>query len=782
MSLTKSRIILFLVPLLAAAATVPDRYIVELAGEPAAAYAVRLGHRAHSSDAMFAARADAIRQQHVQMRSALEAKGAQVLGETTAVTNTMFVTIPSARVADLSAIPGVVRVYPVLLYRPALDHALPLLKVPDAWNQIGGAGNAGAGIKVAVIDTGIDSKHPAFNNPSLSPPAGFPKSIKSSDLAFTNGKIIVAKSYSTNSGAITTSPAIDTIGHGTGVAMIVGGVSVSGTYGTISGIAPQAYLGNYKVFPDDMSGASTDSILAAINDAVNDGMDILTLSLGGIAPRPSDDILVQGVEAATAAGKIVTIAAGNVGSDPGTMSSPATAPDAISVGARPNDRLLAGSVQPDGASPIQALPGSGPNSPAPISGRLADVAQFDPSGMACNALPARSLTGSVALILRGVCLFETKVNNAQQAGAIAAIIYTDAARPDAILMDVGAATLPATMVSYADGAMLKQVADSGSVNVTVGFTLVPFSINNNRLSSFSSRGPDTGNGIKPDLIAIGEHVYTANAGSDYTVEDGTSFSAPMAAGAVALLEAARPGLTAQQYRSLLVNSATPLVQDSGALLTVQQQGSGFLNVLAAINTNIAAYPTSVSFGVGPATLDQTRTLTLTNVGAAPDTFSIAAQPMGNGPVPSLSANTVQLNPGQSQSISVELAGASLDPGGYQGYLQVQGTQNQVTAIVPYWYAVPSGVVSYVTVLDAPFNGPINSRQTIAVRPSDNQGLPVNNTPVVTVTSGTGRVLSIISADDSYPGVYAVSVRLAAGTNVFHITAGAVSTDVTITSP
>src|SRR5262249_42554969 len=149
---------------------------------------------------------------------------------------------------------------------------------------------------------------------------------------------------------------------------------------------------------------------------------------------------------------------------------------------------------------------------------------------------------------------------------------------------------------------------------------------------------------------------------------------PMVAGAAALIEAARPGLTFQQYRSLLVNSATPVALDSGALLTVQQQGSGFLNVLAAVNATVAAGPTSLSFGIGSGTIDQTSSLTLTNVGSAADTFSITVQPLGNGPIPILSANSVQLNPGKSQNISVELAGASLDPGAYQGYLQIQGTQ------------------------------------------------------------------------------------------------------------
>src|ERR1039457_217985 len=280
-------------------------------------------------------------------------------------------------------------------------------------------------------------------------------------------------------------------------------------------------------------------------------MDILTLSLGSIpASRPADDALVQVIEAAAAVGKIVTISAGNSGSDPNTIGSPGIAPDAITVGSRPNDRIFAASVQTPGIADIPAVPGNGPNSPDPVSGPLADVTQFDPSGLACGSLPAGSLAGSVALILRGVCTFENKIDNAQQAGAVAVLVYNDAARSTLFGMNVGAAGLPASSIGYADGTLLQQLAAAGSLTVTLVFTLGPVAVNPNSLTSFSSRGPNTDNGIKPDLIAIGENVYTADltANGGYVVESGTSFSAPMAAGAAALLEAARPGLTSRQYR------------------------------------------------------------------------------------------------------------------------------------------------------------------------------------------------------------------------------------------
>jgi minor extracellular serine protease Vpr len=772
--------------LAASAQVVPDRYILQLSGEPAAAYANRLGHRAHSADSIFRSRVATLQQQHARIRQTLTAKGAQTTGETTAVTNMMFVRFPDSRAAELSAIAGVLRVYPVRLHNLTLDHALPLEKVPDAWNQIGGSGNAGVGIKVAVLDTGVDLQHPGFSDPSLVPPAGFPMSDSAANAAFVTNKIIVARSYglSTIDGSVV--PALPTDGHGTGVGMIVAGATNPGPLGPITGVAPKAFLGNYRVFDDGVPPhAQSDWIIAAINDAVSDGMDIITMSLGSVlAPRPTDDPEVLTVEAAVAAGKIVTISAGNSGSDANTIGTPGTAPNAITVGSRPNDRTFAASVQADGMPAVMALPGNGPNSPGPIVGPLLDVTQFDPTAMACNSLPANSLTGAVALILRGICSFEIKIDNAQQAGAIAAVIYNDAARSIIFGMDVGAASLPAESVSYADGISLQQAAANGPVNVSVGFSLVAFPVGINQLSVFSSRGPSSGNANKPDLIAVGENVYTASLGGGFVVESGTSFSAPMVAGSAALIEAARPGLSAQQYRSLLINTANPVSLDSGSPLTVQQQGSGFLNVLAALNGTVTAFPTSLGYGVGSATFDQTAALMLTNVGSAPDTYSITVQPIGGGPTPVLDANSVQLNPGQSQNIAVELSGASLDPGAYQGFLLIQGTQSQVIATVPYWYAVPSGAATNISVLSAPANGGPASRQDIYIRPTDAQGIPAGATPAVTVTSGAGRVVFIQSIDDQAPGIYHVQVRMGpfGGASVFHIVSGDAAIDITIQSP
>src|SRR5205085_9486859 len=102
---------------------------------------------------------------------------------------------PADQARRLSTLSGVARLHQVRLARPFLDHALMLHKVPDAWSAIGGPANAGSGIKIAIIDSGIAQDHPAFQGISLPLPAGFPLANQTRDLAYTNNKVIVARNY-----------------------------------------------------------------------------------------------------------------------------------------------------------------------------------------------------------------------------------------------------------------------------------------------------------------------------------------------------------------------------------------------------------------------------------------------------------------------------------------------------------------------------------------------------------------------------------------------------------
>jgi Subtilisin-like serine proteases len=284
----------------------------------------------------------------------------EVLDSVDTVANALVVHSPKTSAAELAAIPGVVRVHPVRLYKLYLDRAVQLQHVSDAWSQLGGMDNAGKGMKIGMIDTGIDNTHPGFQDPTLPPVDGFPKVNKASDLAYTNSKIIVARNYD----RAASSSAKDTKGHGTSTSMVAAGVTNVSPQGTITGIAPKAYLGSYKVFPDSGDGAPSDEILRAIDDAVADGMDVINMSLGSLPASTTDsDVLVTAVERATAAGVIVVIAAGNEGPDLNTIGSPGSAPSAITVGNSNNDRIFASVALPKARPPTSPFRAPAPTPP-----------------------------------------------------------------------------------------------------------------------------------------------------------------------------------------------------------------------------------------------------------------------------------------------------------------------------------------------------------------------------------------------------------------------------------
>ena len=786
---------LFLIFCVLAVAAVPNQYIVEIQGDPVAVNMARQGPRVGVHGVAARLRRTQIHQQQGLVRAQVEAAEAQVVRTLDTVVNAFIVNIPDAKAANLASIPGVLRVHPVRKFKLSLDHALPLHHVPEAWQQVG-IGNAGAGMKIAMIDTGIDVQHPGFQDPSLTVPAGFPLVNTSSDVAYTNNKVIVARSYANLFDTADPDPsARDRVGHGTATAMAAAGVANTAPLAAISGVAPKAWLGSYKVFgsPGVNDSASEAAILTAIEDAVNDGMDVISLSLGTLeATRIQDDIEVQALERAAGLGIIVVVAVGNDGPDPNTISSPATAPSAITVGATKNDRVFAATATAAGSAPVIALPGSGANSTTPISAPLAAVEALDQNGLACLPLPSGSLQGHIALILRGQCTFTVKLTNAQAAGAVGALVIVDAQQQDPFTMGVGTASLPAAMIGYTDGVQIQQqLAQNPSLTLTLNFALQPLTVSTSGLVSFSSQGPSVDLGIKPDLTAVGINFYTATQSYDkkgemydpsgYTITQGTSFATPLVAGAAALLKAARPGLTNAQYRSLLINSAG--AAPSG---TVLQTGAGILNMAAALNATAAAAPAELSFQVGDGNPNLSQSLTITNIGSSSTIFQLAAIPRGGAPPPALSSSSINLDPGASAQIAVNLMASALAPGQYEGYILAADTSTGLEAHVPYWYGVPSNTPAFITVLNAN-QGTVQAQSgqdSVLFRVTDASGIALTNIqPVVTVVSGTGVLNSVNSRNSLIPGAFGINLRLGArrSTTVVQIQAGDITLQVPVSN-
>ena len=784
------------------AGILPNRYIVELTGESAAQYIARTvppnqRREALLGDPGLQARAR-VRLEQAAVRARLERRGARIVGSLDTVANALFVHMPAARVARLRSVRGVRRVLPERTYQLTLDHALPLHKVPQAWS-LGGAYPQGAGMKIGMIDTGIDITHPGFKDTGFQAPPGFPLVNAASDTAFTNQKVIVARSYvSLCDSTDPDSSAQDNIGHGTGTAMTAAGVENTGPLATITGVAPLAYLGNYKVFGS--SGTCSQAIDSAVEDAVNDGMDVINLSLGGVpAPRIEDDDSVEAIESAVAMDVNVVISAGNAGPDPNTIASPGTAPDAITMGAMNNDRYFAAPpLTVGGQGSFAETPADEPLPASPITAPLVDISlKLDSTGLACAPLPANSLSGSIALILRGTCMFQDKLNYAQQAGAVAALVYTYPLSPDAVVMAVGDATLPAEMVSSQDGLTIKQLATS-PVQATMSFALAPVAIDPNSIAPFSSLGPSVDLSIKPDLLAVGENIYVAAETNDptgelynaqgYVVSQGTSYSAPLVSGAAAVLEAARPGFTPLEYKSLLVNSAAPAFPPPDQAQSVQNAGAGVLDLSAAMLATLAVNPTSISFGVGSGTAQLSATLRLSNLGYQSDTFQISVSPAGSAPAPVPSTTSVQLDSDTYFDLPLSFPTSGLGPGEYEGFIVIQGASSGTVARVPYWYGVASSTPAHITILDGPATQPKAGAvvdSAILFRITDASGIIVSSViPTVTVSSGGGSVLAVESVDSSYPGVWTVNLRMgptSAASNVFTIAAGGLTQTVTITS-
>ena len=253
------------------------------------------------------------------------------------VANGFSLSVPSHQLPRLRGLPGVRDVLPAASYEPQLASSPQQIGAPAIWGSA--LDTAGQGVRIGIIDSGVDSEHRFFDPTGYTMPPGFPKGQQ----RFTTAKVIVARVFAPKSA---TAPSArlafsdDDSSHGTHVAGIAAGNADTSTgQGRVSGVAPRAFLGNYKVFVTTGSGlspnANSPAIVAAIEAAVADGMDVINFSGGEPEIEPSRDIVALALDAAAAAGVVPVVAAGNDYNDlgAGSVSSPANSSRAISVGA-----------------------------------------------------------------------------------------------------------------------------------------------------------------------------------------------------------------------------------------------------------------------------------------------------------------------------------------------------------------------------------------------------------------------------------------------------------------
>jgi subtilisin family serine protease len=606
--------------------------------------------------------------------------------------NGFAVSVPYDRLPRLLGLDVAETVYPSYSYRLALNRGPAVVGAPQFSTSTGARGE---GVKVAVVDDGVDAEHPFLDPTGLSYPPGFPKGPGGG----TTPKVIVARGFA-GPGANSAPLDRDHSFHGTHVAGVIAGVPTDVPAGRegfcsegnggchpavqgVSGVAPRAHIGNYRVFnvPDPFGGccsANTPEIVAAFEAAVRDGMDVINFSGGGPQSDPRTDGLVPAVANVVRAGVVAVISAGNDRDffGLGTAGSPATAPDAIAVGATANSHVFGPSisvVSPSGIGRIPFAPGSSiPPSWITSDQRLVDVGTINnASRQLCGdqpGLPAGSLRGAIALAVRGGCPYAAKAARAAAAGATGIVIAENRPGDPTFTYFSGA---DGGTISDLDGERLRAAAARSGGAVTVRFsrqTLETPTTWPGVPSSFSAGGlTPFGHALKPDLTAPGSQIISSTlpewAGDDYAVLDGTSFSAPHVAGVAALLIQRHPAWSAQQVKSALMSTAGPAFADTASTqeASVLLEGAGLANVAASDKPLIFTEPHSLSFGylaAGAAANSRTIPVTVSDAGDGAGTWTAEIRPQVASPGASVEAAPVTLGPGGTAVVQIVARAAS----------------------------------------------------------------------------------------------------------------------------
>lgn len=424
-------------------------------------------------------------------------------------------------------------------------------------------GMDGTGVLVAVIDTGVDFEHPDM--------LGWGE----------QGKVVGGHNFIWNG------PPIDTGGHGTQVAGVVA------ADGQLQGVAPKSKILAYRV-SEDGSGISSELIAQAIDRALDDGADVINISLGINITNP---ILERAVDRALAKDVLVVVAAGNAGPDQSTIGSPGRNSGALTVGATYNNLTssLIATLTVDN-KPYTVLPMMGSKALGePLVSRMIyanyakaeDFENFDVSGAIVVAERGSDVEGEMLY-------FSIKEKNAADAGAAALIVYNNI--PGMFLGELlhefvepgYMPQIPVVSMEREEGLVVRD----SILNGTAQDVSLHLFHNPDFIAHFSSRGPVSPFYIKPDLVAPGAYINTTQYGAAYGIVSGTSYAAPHASGAAALLLQKNPELSIYDLKSLLMTTAEPVTGVMGHKFSIYETGSGRLNVSKAYEADVIISPPS----------------------------------------------------------------------------------------------------------------------------------------------------------------------------------------------
>jgi subtilisin family serine protease len=654
------------------------RYFVQMSA-PAVLDLGRLGPRAQRG-----ATVAALRSQTAAVRQ-VESLNGTVVFRYSRLVNAFSAQMSASAAAALAARPDVALVEPVPAVVADNASSVPFIGTPKVWNHLGARGQ---GITVAVVDTGVDYTHADFggpgtveaydaNDPTVIEPGTFPTTKVIGGYDFVGGNYSVIDDDPTNDLPVPDPDPLDdsVVGdHGTHVAGTCCGIGVPGIIG--KGVAPKAKILAVKVWDDGNSSA--DVLVAGYEFAMdpnqdgntNDHVDVLSFS-GGVDYGPPSSVEAQAAQAVVDGGTVFVAAAGNSGNQPaGTQSggyilgTPASVPGVIAV-ASSIDQFASQRLTVDDPSGVD-LPDGGPVvaqdwAPAfdqAISGQVVDAREFDPPAdpdgvpvptdrILCDATPPGTpFAGEIALIFKGAfgagdCFVEDKVIHAQEAGAIAVVLWDGfGGLPGNIGTggNEGLVTIPAVDLSGSDSGVLAAVMSPGApatyntetVDVTISAEVAVIPGYADHTSTFSSEGPARiSSALKPDVMAPGDSITSANAGTGdgaLTI-GGTSMATPHVSGVAALMVQLHPTWSPEKIKAVIMNQATQDVTnlDGSSPVPATVIGSGRVQAYESALAESLAYPGSLSYGLLGATdlTTSVQTFTLQNFADHPQRYTVS---------------------------------------------------------------------------------------------------------------------------------------------------------------
>ena len=570
-------------------------------------------------------------------KNVLDGEKLEVLHSYTTVENGFAAVVPYGKLEEIRQLPGVAAAYAAPVFKVAPD-------MPTTMTELGGlentSGYQGEGMVIAIVDSGLEISHPLFTQAPTAPAlakkdienvlasknlkAEEKKSGITASQVYKTAKVPFAFDYADNDLDVAPNGAGD---HGTHVAGIA--AANAGVVADVVGVAPQAQILAMKVFSSSGSnGATWADILAAADDAVALGADVINMSLGstcGFSTPEGEEGVAEVLENIASSGVMLSISAGNEYSaalgtrigkghaltqnpDYGTVASPSSYSQPLSIASVEKADSIDSCYLTVGERKVafndtvedKTVENVKDDSPSfrSLAGKELEYVVVPNAGEAKD-YDGLNVKDKIALVSRGSVEYNTKKEAAKAAGAAGILVYNN--EPGMLYMQMDNYDLPSAFISQADGKALAAVAEGNrklTVSASYGKVDNPTS---GEMSDFSSWGVTPELTLKPDLTAPGGNIKSATTGGGYTTKSGTSMSAPFVSGAMALVkqyvEQKNYASTETEKANLVSNllmSTADLVMAGTAPYSPRKQGAGSVNIAAATSTK--AYLTAVGGG------------------------------------------------------------------------------------------------------------------------------------------------------------------------------------------